>query len=54
MLSLSNGKVIRDFPIKDNPYTNICDYQETCEYTCLNKDVPQNKCRQLDLQLQTS
>jgi len=40
MLSLSNGKVIRDFPIKDNPYTNICDYQETCEYTCLNKDVP--------------
>lgn len=40
-LKLSNGKVIRDYSIKDKPYTNICDYQETCEYVCLNKDLDQ-------------
>ena len=38
-LTLSNRKKIKDFSIKDKPYTNICDYQETCEYICINKDL---------------
>jgi len=38
-LKLSNGKLINNFAIKDKPYTNICDYQETCEYVCINKDL---------------
>lgn len=42
-LKLSNGKVIRDYSIKDKPYTNICDYQETCEYVCVNKHLDQGQ-----------
>ena len=38
-LTLSNGKKIKDYPIKDKPYTNICDYQETCEYVCVNQST---------------
>ena len=41
-LTLSNRKEIKDFSIKDKPYTNICDYQETCEYICINKDLQTN------------
>lgn len=32
-LILSHGASIR-YEIKDKPYTNICDYQESCEYVC--------------------
>ena len=32
-LSLSNGKII-DYAIGDKPYTQICDYMDSCSYTC--------------------
>ena len=36
---LSDSSKIDDFEIKDNPFTNICDYQEQCDYICKsNKD----------------
>jgi hypothetical protein len=41
-LTLSNGKKIKDYPIKDKPFTNICDYQEICEYVCINNDLNGN------------
>jgi hypothetical protein len=31
---LSDGTKIKDFPIKDQLFSNICDYQEQCDYTC--------------------
>ena len=39
---LSSGKII-DYRVGDQPYTDICDYMDTCEYTCspsseINKD----------------
>jgi superfamily II DNA or RNA helicase len=39
-LTLSNGKQIQDYPIKDKPFTSICDYQHICEYVCVNKPDP--------------
>jgi len=36
-LTLSNGKVI-DFVIGDQPFTDICDYMDNCQYKC-NPDV---------------
>ena len=40
--NLSSGKII-DYRVGDQPYTDICDYMDTCEYTCspsseINKD----------------
>jgi hypothetical protein len=32
-IELSSGKKI-DYQIGDKPYTQICDYMDTCEYTC--------------------
>jgi len=30
----SQGKIREDVDINDTPYTNMCDWIETCEYTC--------------------
>ena len=38
-LELSNGMMLKDYPLKDKPYTNICDYQETCEFICKNHSI---------------
>ena len=35
-LSLSNGKTI-EYAIGDKPYTQICDYMESCTYSCKPK-----------------
>jgi len=41
-LTLSNGNKIKDYSIKDKPFTNICDYQEICEFVCINKELQTN------------
>ena len=33
-INLSSGKII-DFKIGDQPFTDICDYMDTCSYKCL-------------------
>jgi hypothetical protein len=35
-IELSNRKEI-DFEVKDQPYTSLCDYSNTCEFECINK-----------------
>ena len=35
-IKLSNYKEI-DFEVKDQPYTSLCDYSDTCEFECVNK-----------------
>ena len=35
-IQLSNRKEI-DFEVKDQPFTSLCDYSETCEFECINK-----------------
>ena len=32
-ITLSNGKIIT-YKIGDKPYSQLCDYMESCEYTC--------------------
>ena len=27
-----------DFEVKDQPFTSLCDYSETCEFQCINKE----------------
>jgi len=39
-IQLSNKQRIR-FRVGDQPGTDICDYMDTCEYTCLNRIDPQ-------------
>lgn len=35
-LNLSNGVIIKNFDIRDKPYSPLCDYQDVCEYKCVN------------------
>ena len=35
-IQLSNFKTI-EYPVKDEPFTSLCDYGDTCEYECINK-----------------
>ena len=35
-INLSNSKQI-DYHVKDEPFTSLCDYMDTCEYECINK-----------------
>jgi hypothetical protein len=35
-IKLSDGKVI-DYSVKDEPFSSLCDYMESCQYQCLNK-----------------
>jgi len=39
---LSNGKSHKNYELKDEPFTNICDYQNTCEYKCQYKKDARN------------
>ena len=36
-IELTNGELI-DFNIGDKPFTEICDYQNNCDFSCFNKD----------------
>ena len=42
---LSSGVEIKDYEIGDKPFSTICDYMETCEYTCL-PDVNESELRE--------
>ena len=35
-IELSNHKHI-DYEVKDQPFTSLCDYSDTCEFECINK-----------------
>jgi Helicase conserved C-terminal domain/Type III restriction enzyme, res subunit len=35
-IKLSNGSEI-DYSVKDEPFSSLCDYMETCKYSCVNK-----------------
>jgi hypothetical protein len=35
-INLSDGKEI-DYSVKDEPFSSLCDYMETCQYSCINK-----------------
>jgi hypothetical protein len=35
-IQLSNSNEI-DYEVKDQPFTSLCDYSETCEFQCINK-----------------
>ena len=35
-IELSNEKEI-DYEVKDQPFTSLCDYSDTCEFECVNK-----------------
>ena len=35
-IKLSNYKEL-DFEVKDQPFTSLCDYSETCDFECINK-----------------
>ena len=35
-IQLSNRKEI-DFEVKDQPFTSLCDYSDTCDFECVNK-----------------
>ena len=37
-IHLSNGINI-DYEVKDQPFTSLCDYSESCEFECINKNV---------------
>lgn len=37
-IHLSNGMNI-DYEVKDQPFTSLCDYSESCEFECINKNV---------------
>ena len=37
-IQLSNGINI-DYEVKDQPFTSLCDYSESCEFECINKNV---------------
>jgi len=37
-IQLSNSIEI-DYEVKDQPFTSLCDYSESCEFECINKDV---------------
>ena len=44
-ITLSSKKVI-DYAVGDRPYTAICDYMETCQYTCSpNKKIDDSKVK---------
>ena len=49
-LRLSNGKTI-DYRIGDKPYTQICDYMESCSYKC--KPELEDKVREDDIIMDT-
>lgn len=34
-IKLSNGNEI-DYSVKDEPYSSLCDYMDTCKYSCIN------------------
>ena len=38
-INLSSGQII-DYPVGDKPYSSLCDYMESCDYTC-NKNIPE-------------
>lgn len=33
----TNNKKISNYPVKDKPFSLVCDYQENCDYKCINK-----------------
>ena len=35
-IKLSNGLTIQ-YSVKDEPFSSLCDYMETCEFSCVNK-----------------
>ena len=37
-IHLSNGIHI-DYEVKDQPFTSLCDYSESCEFECINKNI---------------
>jgi hypothetical protein len=37
-IHLSNGINI-DYEVKDQPFTSLCDYSESCEFECINKNI---------------
>ena len=44
-LATGSQKIIENFPVGDRPYTDICDYMETCELKCesaVNESVNQS------------
>lgn len=34
-ISTNNQKIL-DYPVKDKPFSLVCDYQENCDYKCVN------------------
>ena len=39
-IELSTKDIIKKFPVKDKPYSLVCDYQKDCDYKCLNTITP--------------
>jgi len=40
IMELATKDVIKKFPVKDKPYSLVCDYQKDCDYKCLNTITP--------------
>ena len=38
-IEISTKEVINNFPVKDKPYSLVCDYQENCHYKCINESI---------------
>lgn len=38
-IELSTKNIINNFPVKDKPYSLVCDYQENCDYKCVNEAI---------------
>jgi hypothetical protein len=46
---LSNGQIIDDFKVGDEPYSAVCDYMDTCDYKCF----PNTKIKEKDVKEDT-
>lgn len=47
----AQNRELKDYEMKDIPYTYFCDFSDTCEYSCFDKPVP--KLKEADLNLST-
>ena len=42
-LTLSTNQKVIEYPVGDKPFSNMCDYMESCDFTCSGKPPTQTK-----------